>query len=94
MPCLYPGGKNCPRSRAGRRIPPAPIQEDPMNPVTMHTILPGTFGQFEQYRLELQVTAGNGKLSISGPESTQKPKKLLKLPMPISKPTYPGLTPC
>jgi len=42
------------------------IPEGPLNPGTLHTVGTGSNGLLGLYRLELQVTAGNGKLSISG----------------------------
>ncbi|MDA3791895.1 MAG: ATP-dependent Lon protease, partial [Desulfobacula sp.] len=55
------------------------IPDGPMNPGTMHTVLPGTSGHLGLYRLELQVTAGNGKLSISGSGSDTKTKEAIKI---------------
>ncbi len=55
------------------------IPEGPMNPGTMHTVKSGTSGHLGLYRLELQVTAGNGKLSISGSGSDTKTKEAIKI---------------
>jgi ATP-dependent Lon protease len=55
------------------------IPEGPMNPGTMHTIMPGTSGHLGLYRLELQVTAGNGKLSVSGSGTDSKSKEAIKI---------------
>jgi len=55
------------------------IPEGPMNPGTMHTVALGTSGHLGLYRLELQVTAGNGKLSISGSGTDAKTKEAIKI---------------
>ena len=55
------------------------IPEGPMNPGTMHTVMPGTSGHLGLYRLELQVTAGNGKLSVSGSGTDSKSKEAIKI---------------
>ena len=55
------------------------IPEGPMNPGTMHTVKSGTSGHLGLYRLELQVTAGNGKLSISGSGTNTKTKEAIKI---------------
>jgi len=55
------------------------IPEGPMNPGTMHTVTLGTNEHLGLYRLELQVTGGNGKLSISGSGSNTKTKEAIKI---------------
>lgn len=55
------------------------IPEGPMNPGTMHTVTMGTSDHLGLYRLELQVTGGNGKLSISGSGSNPKTKEAIKI---------------
>lgn len=55
------------------------IPEGPMNPGTMHTVMPGTTGHLGLYRLELQVSAGNGKLSMSGSGADTKTKEAIKI---------------
>jgi len=55
------------------------IPEGPMNPGTMHTVTMGTSGHLGLYRLELQVTGGNGKLSISGSGANTKTKEAIKI---------------
>ncbi|MGB9498712.1 MAG: protease Lon-related BREX system protein BrxL [Dissulfuribacterales bacterium] len=55
------------------------IPEGPMNPGTMHTVTLGTSEHLGLYRLELQVTGGNGKLSISGSGSNTKTKEAIKI---------------
>ncbi len=55
------------------------IPDGPMSPGTMHTVLPGNSGHLGLYRLELQVTAGNGKLSISGSGTDTKTKEAIKI---------------
>ena len=55
------------------------IPEGPMNPGTMHTVTIGTSDHLGLYRLELQVTGGNGKLSISGSGANTKSKEAIKI---------------
>lgn len=55
------------------------IPEGPMNPGTMHTVTLGTSEHLGLYRLELQVTGGNGKLSISGSGTNTKTKEAIKI---------------
>ncbi|WP_211251862.1 S16 family serine protease [Desulfobacter vibrioformis] len=55
------------------------IPESPMNPGTMHTVMPGTSGHLGLYRLELQATAGNGKLSVSGSGTDSRSKEAIKI---------------
>lgn len=55
------------------------IPEGPMNPGSMHTIMQGTSNHLGLYRLELQITAGNGKLSISGSGTDTKTKEAIKI---------------
>jgi ATP-dependent Lon protease len=55
------------------------IPDGPLNPGTMHTILPGTSGHLGLYRMELQVSAGNGKLSLSGSGAGTKTKEAVKI---------------
>ena len=55
------------------------IPEGPMNPGTMHTVTMGTSDHLGLYRIELQVTEGNGKLSISGSGSNTKTKEAIKI---------------
>ncbi|MBP8829431.1 MAG: protease Lon-related BREX system protein BrxL [Desulfobacter sp.] len=55
------------------------IPEGPMTPGTMHTVMQGTSSHLGLYRLELQVTAGNGKLSVSGSGTDNKSKEAIKI---------------
>lgn len=55
------------------------IPEGPMNPGTMHTVMQGTSSHLGLYRLELQITAGNGKLSVSGSGTDSKSKEAIKI---------------
>ena len=50
-----------------------------MNPGTMHTVTMGTSDHLGLYRLELQITGGNGKLSISGSGANAKSKEAIKI---------------
>jgi len=55
------------------------IPEGPMNPGTMHTVDFGTNEYLGLYRLELQVTGGTGKLSVSGSGANNKTKEAIKI---------------
>ncbi len=55
------------------------IPDGPLNPGTMHTVTMGTSDHLGLYRLELQVTGGNGKLSISGSGVNMKSKEAIKI---------------
>ena len=55
------------------------IPEEPTKPGTLYTVAPGSGGHLGLYRLELQVVAGTGKLSISGVGSVQKAKEPIKV---------------
>lgn len=55
------------------------IPEGPLNPGTLHTIGTGGNGLLGLYRMELQVTAGNGKLVISGVGSGTQAKEPIKV---------------
>lgn len=55
------------------------IPEGPLNPGTLHTVGTGSNGLLGLYRLELQVVGGNGKLSISGVQSSSQAKEPIKV---------------
>ncbi len=55
------------------------IPEGPMHPGTMHTVMLGATGHLGLYRLELQVSAGNGKLFMSGSGADNKSKEAIKI---------------
>jgi ATP-dependent Lon protease len=55
------------------------IPDGPLNPGTMHTVKMGANEHLGLYRLELQVTAGNGKLSTSGSGTNTKTKEAIKI---------------
>lgn len=55
------------------------IPEGQMKPGTLHTIARGAMGLQGLYRLETQVIAGNGKLSMSGVGSSQHGKEPIKV---------------
>jgi ATP-dependent Lon protease len=63
-----------PEQRGGGLIP-----EGPLNPGTLHTVVNGTLEHLGLYRLELQVVAGTGKLSVSGSGSDTKTKEAIKI---------------
>lgn len=55
------------------------IPEGPLNPGTLHTVARGSNDLLGLYRLELQVSSGTGKLSLSGLGSNQKAKEPIKI---------------
>lgn len=55
------------------------IPEGPMKPGVLHTVAMGSGDMLGLYRMELQVVAGNGKLSISGCGSNSKVKEAIKI---------------
>jgi len=55
------------------------IPEGPLPPGTLHTIVVGENGHLGVYRVETQVTAGNGALKISGLGSSTSAKEAVKV---------------
>lgn len=55
------------------------IPEGPSKPGTLHTVATGSSGMLGLYRIELQVIAGGGKLSLSGVGSSQRAKEAMKV---------------
>lgn len=55
------------------------IPEGQLKPGTLHTVSTGSAGMLGLYRLELQVTGGNGKLSLSGFGTSQNAKEPVKV---------------
>lgn len=55
------------------------IPEDALDPGTLHAIGRGNGGQLGLYRLETQMTAGNGNLKISGLGSNTAAKEKIKI---------------
>ncbi len=55
------------------------IPDGPLNPGVMHTVATGSGGHLGLYRLETQVTAGNGTLKTSGLGSNSSAKEGVKV---------------
>jgi len=55
------------------------IPDGPLNPGVMHTVATGSNSHLGLYRLETQVTAGNGALTLSGLGSNSAAKEALKV---------------
>jgi len=55
------------------------IPDGPMNPGTLHTVALGSGGHLGLYRLETQVTSGNGALKMSGLGSNAAAKEAIKV---------------
>jgi ATP-dependent Lon protease len=55
------------------------IPDGPLNPGIMHTISTGSGGHLGLYRLETQITAGNGSLKTSGLSSDGTAKEAIKV---------------
>jgi ATP-dependent Lon protease len=65
---------NVPEQGGGSLIP-----DGPLNPGVMHTVATGSAGHLGLYRLETQVTAGNGTLRTSGLGSNSAAKEAIKV---------------
>lgn len=63
-----------PEQGGGKLIP-----DGPMNPGVLHTIGSGTGGHLGLYRMETQITAGNGKFAVSGIGSSTAAREALKV---------------
>ena len=55
------------------------IPDDPLNPGSLYTVQRGSGGHLGLYRLETQVTSGNGQLKISGFGSNTAAKESVKV---------------
>ncbi len=55
------------------------IPDGPLNPGVLHTIATGSGGHLGVYRLETQVTAGNGKVTLSGLGSNTTAKESIRV---------------
>ena len=55
------------------------IPDDPLNPGSLYTVARGSGGHLGLYRLETQVTSGNGQLKLSGLGSSTAAKESVKV---------------
>jgi len=55
------------------------IPEDPLNPGSLYTVARGSGGHLGLYRLETQITGGNGQLKLSGFGSNAAAKESVKV---------------
>ena len=55
------------------------IPDGPMNPGTIHTVARGSNGHIGLYRIETQMTPGNGSLRITGQGSSSTSKECLRV---------------
>jgi ATP-dependent Lon protease len=55
------------------------IPDGPLNPGVLHTVATGSSGHLGLYRIETQVTAGNGSLKLSGLGTNAKAKESVKV---------------
>jgi len=55
------------------------IPDGPLNPGVLHTVATGNGGHLGLYRLETQVTSGNGSLKMSGVGSSSQAKEAIKV---------------
>ena len=55
------------------------IPDGPLNPGVLHTIATGSNGHLGAYRIETQVAAGNGKLTMSGVGSNTAAKESIRV---------------
>ena len=65
---------NVPEQGGGSLIP-----DGPLNPGVMHTVATGSGGHLGLYRIETQVTPGNGALKMSGLGSNSAAKEAIKV---------------
>ncbi len=68
------------------------IPDGPLNPGTLHTIATGSSDHLGLYRLETQVTPGNGKLSLSGLGSNTAAKEAIRVGYDYFKANVSGVT--
>jgi ATP-dependent Lon protease len=68
------------------------IPDGPLNPGVLHTIAPGSDGHLGLYRLETQVTPGNGKLTTSGLGSNGQAKEAIKVGFDFFKANATGVS--
>ncbi len=65
---------NVPEQGGGSLIP-----DGPLNPGVLHTVGVGSGGHLGLYRLETQVTPGNGKITLSGLGSSSSAKEAMRV---------------
>ena len=63
------------------------IPDGPLNPGVLHTVAHGSGGHLGLYRLETQVTAGNGSLKTSGLGNNSAAKEAMRSDSITSRPT-------
>jgi ATP-dependent Lon protease len=68
------------------------IPDGRLNPGVLHTIAPGGDGHLGLYRLETQVTPGNGKLTTSGLGSNTQAKEAIKVGFDFFKANAAGIS--
>ncbi len=68
------------------------IPDGPMNPGVLHTIAPGSDSHLGLYRLETQVTPGNGKLTTSGLGSNTQAKEAIRVGFDFFKANASGVS--
>ncbi len=76
-----------PEQGGGKLIP-----DGPLNPGVLHTVATGSAGHLGLYRLETQVTAGNGKLAVSGLGSNSAAKEAIKIGFDFFKANAAGVS--
>jgi len=76
-----------PEQGGGKLIP-----DGPLNPGVLHTVATGSGGHLGLYRLETQVTAGNGKLAVSGLGSNSAAKEAIKIGFDFFKANASGVS--
>lgn len=68
------------------------IPQGPLNPGVLHTVATGNSGHLGLYRLETQVTPGNGSLTLSGLGSVSAAKEAVKVGFDYFKANAPGVS--
>ena len=68
------------------------IPDGPLNPGVLHTVATGSGGHLGLYRLETQVTSGNGSLKMSGVGSNSQAKEAIKVGYDFFKANVTGVS--
>jgi len=78
---------NVPEQGGGALIP-----QGPLNPGVLHTVATGSSGHLGLYRLETQITPGNGALTLSGLGSVSAAKEAVKVGFDFFKANASGVS--
>ena len=68
------------------------MPDGPLNPGVLHTIATGASVHLGVYRIETQITAGNGKLTMSGLGSNATARESIKIGFDYFKANAPSVS--